>query len=304
MTRTKNPLRLGVGVGSQHPFDRIVAVAQAAEANGFSTIAFGDQPPSPGAEAWTIAAAVGVHTKKLILTHSTLNVPFRNPAMTAKMAASLDVITGGDRVQMTLGAGGQKAQYDSYGINFSTSGERFAGLRDAVSIMRGLWSNETFTYHGRIYSVTDATVGTRPVSGTIPIWIGALGPQMMRYTGMVADGWMKNRGLPASMEELRGLVSQLEAGAEEAGRDPRTIRRVLNASAAIGEKAVQALASGRASGPANLVVSPFQGTVDQVIDAIERYRDEGIDTFHFRIPDDHVIEQLQIFGEEVIPKLG
>jgi alkanesulfonate monooxygenase SsuD/methylene tetrahydromethanopterin reductase-like flavin-dependent oxidoreductase (luciferase family) len=302
MTRTTNPVRFGISVGAQ-PFDKLVAVAQAAEANGFSTISFADQPPSPAPEAWTVASAIGALTKKLVLTHATLNVPFRHPAVTAKMAASLDTIAGSGRVELTMGAGGQQQQYESYGLPYGTPGERFEGLRDAVAIMRGLWANDTFSYDGPVYSVKDATIGVRPAGGSIPVWIGALGPRMMRYTGRVADGWMKNRGLPADMEELRGLIALLETGAEQAGRDPRIIRRVLNSPAALGEKAMESLASGRAPGPAYTVVSPFQGTPEQVIDAIERFRDEGIDTFHFRIPEDHILDQIPIFGEDIIPNL-
>ena len=94
MTRTNNALRFGMNVGAR-PFDEAVALCKVAEEAGFDTVGFfADRPPGENLEAWTLATAVGVLTKRVILTHVTLNVPYRNPALTAKMAASLDVITG------------------------------------------------------------------------------------------------------------------------------------------------------------------------------------------------------------------
>ena len=100
--------------------------------------------------------------------------------------------------------------------------------------MRGPWSNDSFTRQGQRLSAEDATVLPRPVRGTIPIWIGALGPRMMRFTVREANGWMKNRGWPESMEQLAELVGIVVGAAAKAGRDPGNIRRVLNGVEAMG----------------------------------------------------------------------
>ena len=301
MTRTNNPVHFGLRIAGSPPFDRAVAIGQAAEAAGFSTASFMDRPPDPMLEGWTFATAVGARTEKLILTHGTLNVPFRNPALTAKMAATLDFITGGGRVELTLGAGGQPnhMHYTSYGIPFGDAGQRFDGLRDAVNIMRGLWANETFSYSGRAYRVEDASIGVRPVNGTIPIWIGAFGPRMMRYTGRIADGWMKNGGWPGSIEELRGLVQVLEDSASKAGRDPLAIRRVLNGAAAIGEGSQEA----KIPGPMGIASPNLGGTSQQILETVDTYRNEGIDTFYLSLQTDQLMDQIHQFGEEVIAQV-
>ena len=127
MARTSNPMQFGIRIGGSPPFDRATAMAQAAESAGFSTLCFSDRPPDPGLEGWTFATAIGAQTKKLKITWGTLNVPFRNPGLTAQMASSLDFILGGGRVEMTLGTGGQQnsQQYTNYGLPFGDNGERF-----------------------------------------------------------------------------------------------------------------------------------------------------------------------------------
>jgi alkanesulfonate monooxygenase SsuD/methylene tetrahydromethanopterin reductase-like flavin-dependent oxidoreductase (luciferase family) len=303
MAATKNPLRFGVNI-RRPAFPEVLAQAQAAEEAGFDTVTFSDRPPEQNLEAWTVATAVGVLTRRVILAHSTLNVPFRNPALLAKMAASLDVITGGGRVELMLGAGAQEAHFRSYGIPFGPPAERFRALREAVHILRGLWAHPSFTYHGRVYHVQEAQAPPRPVRGTIPIWIGALGPQMLAYTGRIADGWLKNRGWPSSLDELRGLVAQLEAAAERAGRDPATIRRALNGAGGIGESAAEVERIRRAfanhplpGGQAGLV-----GTVDQILETIAAYREAGVDTFHLQFPPEDTVEQIRWFGRAVLPR--
>ena len=294
MTRTLNPIRFGINPRGL-PFDRLVSVVKAAEDAGFDTVTFADRPPEDNLEGWTLASAIGALTRRVILTHSTLNVPFRNPALTAKMAASLDVITGG-RVELTLGAGGQEPHYRAYGIPFGTPGERFTDLKDAVTIMRGMWGAEPFSYQGRQYGVEETMAEPRPVRGAIPIIIGAGKPRMLRYTGAVADGWIKNGGWPDSMEQLRDLVGQMEAGAVEAGRDPRTIRRVLNCAVYIGPGQPPADDTARTQG--GLI-----GTAERILEIVDEYAEAGVDSFHMRFPGPDAEEQMRRFGEEVIAPL-
>jgi alkanesulfonate monooxygenase SsuD/methylene tetrahydromethanopterin reductase-like flavin-dependent oxidoreductase (luciferase family) len=303
MTASLNPLRFGVNLtGPNRPYAELLATARVAEEAGFDTVAFTDRPPENNLEAWTLASAIGVLTERVHLTHNTLNVPFRNPALLAKMAASLDSITGGGRVILTLGAGAQAQHFETYGIAFGSPGDRFADLRDSIEIVRGLWANDRFTYRGRAHHVEDAVVMPKPLDGAIPIYIGALGPRMMRYTGRVADGWLKNRGWPESLDELRPLVALLEDGAARAGRDPGSIRRVLNGAAGIGDDAVAAARARAARGGPTGSGNGLLGSVDQILETIERYREAGADTFHLAFPPADQHAQMRAFGGEVIPK--
>ena len=88
MTASTNPLRFGINPRGIS-YERVVSIAQIAEEAGFEVISFSDRPPEANLEGWTFATAVAVQTKKIAITHSTLNIPFRNPALLAKMASSL-----------------------------------------------------------------------------------------------------------------------------------------------------------------------------------------------------------------------
>jgi alkanesulfonate monooxygenase SsuD/methylene tetrahydromethanopterin reductase-like flavin-dependent oxidoreductase (luciferase family) len=305
MTASSNPLRFGINLtGPDRPYTELLATAHLAEKLGFDTVAMTDRPPENNYEAWTLASAIGALTHRIRLTHNTLNVPLRNAALLAKMAASLDAIAGADRVILTLGTGTGGPHFTSYGAAWgATPGERVRDLQDCITILRGLWANQTFTYRGRVHHVEQATVQPRPTDGALPIYIGALGPRLLRYTGAVADGWLKNRGWPESPDELQGYVGVLEEGAEKAGRDPRGIRRVLNGAAGFGETAAadaQARA-GRGGAPAGSG-NGLLGSPEQMLETIQRHRVAGADTFHLAFPATTRHEDMQRFAEEVLPR--
>ena len=196
-----------------------MSVGLAAEAAGFDVISFSDRPPEPSMEGWTLATAVAVQTERIAVTHSTLNVPFRNPALLAKMASTLDVMTGGGRVILTLGAGGQETHYRTYGIEFGSPGERVTDLEDAIAIMRGLWANESFSYAGRQFSVEECSAPPAPL-GPIPIIIGAGGPRMLRYTGAHAEGLDQERRLAGEPRAVPGPARPDRGGRRGCGPRP------------------------------------------------------------------------------------
>jgi alkanesulfonate monooxygenase SsuD/methylene tetrahydromethanopterin reductase-like flavin-dependent oxidoreductase (luciferase family) len=304
MSASTNPLRFGINLtGPDRPYAELLATAQLAEELGFDTVAMTDRPPENNYEAWTLASAIGALTSRIRLTHNTLNVPLRNAALLAKMAASLDAIAGADRVILTLGAGTGGPHFTSYGVAWgATPGERVTDLQDCIAILRGLWANDLFSYQGRVHSVQDATVQPRPTAGALPIYIGALGPRMLRYTGAVAEGWLKNRGWPESPDELQGYVAVLEQGAEKAGRDPAGIRRVLNGAAGFGESAAaeaQARASrgGAPAGSGNGLL----GTPEQILETLHKHRAAGADTFHLAFPAASRHDDMRRFAAEVLP---
>ena len=296
MARSSNSIRFGLNPRGL-PYDRIVAVAQAAEAAGFQNVAFSDRPPENNLEGWTLATAVALQTSRLRVTHSTLNVPFRNPALLSKMAAALDAITGGGRLILTLGAGGQETHFNSYGIEFGSPGERVDGLADAIEILRGTWANEQFTYDGKRYSVTEASVTPKPVNGSIPIFIGSSGPRMLRLAGRAADGWIRNGGWPSDLDAYREQVAVMEGAASAAGRDSAAIHRVVNCNAYVGDEDPATKLASTFGNPGGLMGKP-----EQVLETIEQYRDAGVDTFHVQFQNDIIDEQLAAFGELVIAK--
>ena len=296
MSRSGNSIRFGLNPRGL-PYNRVIAVAKAAEAAGFQNMSFSDRPPENNLEGWTLATAVALQTSRIRVTHSTLNVPFRNPALLSKMATALDAITGGDRVILTLGAGTQENHFTTYGIEFGSPGERVDGLIDTIEILRGTWANEQFTYAGKRYSVDEASVTPKPVNGTIPIFIGAALPRMLRLTGRTADGWIRNGGWPSDLDAYRAQVATIEEAASAAGRDPGTIHRVVNCNAYVGDGDPATKLATTFGNPGGLT-----GTAEQVLEIVEQYREAGVDTFHVQFQNDIIEEQLTAFGESVIAK--
>ncbi len=284
------------------PFTELLATALAAEGAGFEVVGLSDRPPEDNLEAWTLATALAVRTERVRVTHSTLNVPFRNPALLAKMAASLDVISGG-RLDLTLGAGAVVPHFESYGIGFGSGAERFEAMADTLAILQGLWTGEPFSYEGRRHSVRDAVALPRPTGGTVPIILGARGPRMLGLAGRHADGWQRPDGWP-SIDELRGQLAHLRDGAEAVGRDPDTLRIVLNASAGVGRNQGEVDAIRQTLNP--MAIPPLDGpmgTVDQILELLSTYRAEGVNAFYLSFPREDRIGHIQRFGEEIVARL-
>src|SRR3712207_4758593 len=147
------PLTFSTSAGNRTP-EQSVATARAAEAAGFTSVSFADRPHDPILAGWTLATAVAVQTERIRLFHATLNVPFRYPAVLAKEAATLDIISGG-RLDLCLGAGGERNRplYDTIGVPLAAPGERLQDLRDTIAILRGLWTHERFSHSGRVHRV-------------------------------------------------------------------------------------------------------------------------------------------------------
>jgi len=290
-------------------FEQALAVAHAAEAAGFASVAFGDRPHDPGLDGWTLATAVAARTERIRLWHTTLNLPYRYPAVLAKEAATLDRLSGG-RLDLCLGAGGEgnRPLYDSIGVPLGAPGERLTDLEDGIAILRGLWVHERFSYAGRAYRVEDAP-GTKPAQLAIPIWIGARLPRSLRMTGRIADGYIKNGGW-GSVEELAEMNRRVDAAAERAGRDPGALRHILNGSGYLARdradaEAIRAQAAAAPPGaggarPAGGLV----GTAEEVLELIRAYRAAGVDMFTVRFLGPDPLAQIARWGSEIVPAVA
>ena len=232
-------LRLGLNLpytegqmdGATPRWADIRAMALAAEAAGFDAVwvsdhvGFGDPAGSGpddwhGAwEAWTVLSALAAATTRVHLGSYVLCTPFRNPALLAKMADTLDEISGG-RAILGLGAGWNEVEFRSYGFPFE---ERFGRFADAVRIIAELLRTGRSTHDGRFERTRDARLSPRgPRPAGPPIMIGAGGPRLLRLTAELADRW--NGGLNG-FDEVVAALAALDAACRDAGRDPATIER-------------------------------------------------------------------------------
>jgi alkanesulfonate monooxygenase SsuD/methylene tetrahydromethanopterin reductase-like flavin-dependent oxidoreductase (luciferase family) len=224
---------------------------------------------------------IAATTSRIGVFPDVANLPLRPPAVLAKAAASLDLLSGG-RVELGLGAGSFTDAIEAYGGPRRSPGEALAALGEAIEVIRKVWSGErNLRFEGSHYWLRGAHSGPVPAH-PIGIWLGVYRPRALRLAGRVADGWV-----PSLRGDLRLLIegaARLDDAAAEAGRDPAELRRVLN------------VAGQLTDGPTEGVL---RGPVGQWVEELTALAlGQGFDTFVFWAEGPG---QLPRFAEEVVP---
>ena len=199
----------------------------AAERAGLELVGIQDHPYQRRFfDTLALIAFLAARTERVRLFPAVANLPLRNPAMLAKEAATIDVLSGG-RFELGLGAGAFWEGIEAFGGPRRSGPESVDALEEAIAILRACWSGErSVTFEGEHYGVHGMKFGPLPAH-PIGIWLGAYGPRMMRVIARLADGWFPS--LPRlPLDELPGRVRMIDEAAERAGRDPRSIRRIAN----------------------------------------------------------------------------
>lgn len=264
----------------------VIALAQRSEALGYDVVTFQDHPYQPTfLDTWTLMSWVAAQTANIHVSGNVLNLPLRQPAVLARSAASLDLLSGG-RVSLGLGAGAFWDAIEAMGVRKLSAGEAVEALQEAIDIIRGIWDmsgGQSLRYPGKYYSIKGMKRGPAPAHD-IPIWLGAYKPRMLKLTGQKADGWLPSLGY-IKPEELAAANAIIDEAAQEAGRDPREIRRMLNIS---GQFA-----------PTNrgFLNGPSSQWVEELLPLVV---EDGIGTFILAGDDPRAMEQ---FAQEVIPAL-
>ncbi|MBD5785995.1 LLM class flavin-dependent oxidoreductase [Cellulosimicrobium terreum] len=236
MTDYGHPLRFGTFVTplADDPA-ATVARARLAEDVGLDLVTFQDHPYQPRfLDTWTLLSYVASSTERIHVAPNVANVPMRQPAVLARAAVSLDLLSGG-RVDLALGAGAFWDAMEAMGVARLTAGGSVDALAEAVDVIRGIWGEGTpagvrggVELAGSHHRLAGADPGPA-TARRIPVWLGALGPRMLRLTGTVADGWLPSLGR-VGLDGLRAGNAAIDAAATATGRDPREITRLLNVS--------------------------------------------------------------------------
>lgn len=228
--------------GSRDP-QQPVQLAQLAEQLGYELATFQDHPYQPAfLDTWTLLSWVAAQTSTIRLSPNVANVPLRPPAVLARSAASLDLLSGG-RVELGLGAGGFWDAIEAMGGERLTPGQGVDALREAITIIREIWDTGRgkdgqrggVRVDGRYHRASGAKRGPRPAH-PIPLHIGAYKPRMLRLTGQLGDGWLPSLGYLQPGDLARGNAA-IDQAAARADRDPREIRRLLNVGADLADPA-------------------------------------------------------------------
>jgi alkanesulfonate monooxygenase SsuD/methylene tetrahydromethanopterin reductase-like flavin-dependent oxidoreductase (luciferase family) len=259
------------------------AAVRRAEELGLDLVGIQDHPYQRRfLETWALIGDLLARTERIRIFPDVANLPLRNPAMIAKQAASLDVLSFG-RFELGLGAGAFWEGVGAMGGPVRSPGEAVDALGEAIRIIRLFWSGErSIDFEGRFYSVRGLHPGPPP-EHPIGIWLGAYRPRMLALTGRLADGWVPS--LPyAPPDQIPALQERIDDAARAAGRDPREIRRLYN---------VVGMIDGAGDG--------LRGTAADWVEWLTSFAVElGFDTLIFW-PRGDVVAQVERFAQEVAP---
>ena len=213
--------------------ENIVTLARIADASGLDLVTVQDHPYQPAfLDTWTLLSNLAARTQRVHLVPNVANLPLRPPALLAKAAASLDVLSDG-RVELGIGAGAFWDAIEALGGPRRAPGEAVIALEEAISVIRALWTpGRTPRIDGEHYRLAGAKPGPFPVH-PIGIWVGAYGPRMLGLTGRLGDGWLPSQAY-APPERLAEMNARIDAAAGAAGRDPAIVRRLYNLNGSFG----------------------------------------------------------------------
>jgi len=230
MTDYGHDLQFGTFITpSARDADSVVALAELSESAGLDLVTFQDHPYNADfLDTWTLMSWVAARTERIHLAGNVLNLPLRPPAMLARSAASLDLLSHG-RFEMGIGSGAFWDPIAGMGVPKLTPGQGIAALSEAIDLMRAIWAesgSRRVRFSGEHYTVPGMQRGPVPAHA-IDLWIGAYKPKMLRLTGEKANGWLPSLGY-LDLKDAPASNATIDEAALAAGRNPREIRRLLN----------------------------------------------------------------------------
>lgn len=321
--------------GREASWDGVMRTARAAERAGFDSVWVSDHlfldwgkyggpsAPQGSLECLTTLAGLAGVTERVRIGSLTLCNDLRNPGLVAKMAATVDLLSGG-RLDLGLGAGWYEPEYELAGIAFDPAATRIRRLGEAAEIIARLLEGEDLTFEGRYYSMKGAICRPGPhQSPRPPIWIGGKGDLLLRTAARHADGW--NLSWIGSLEAYGERAAAAARACEETGRDPASLRRSVGAYVLAGKderdlrRRFERLVVGTPRGVLPEVErgsavsweefrsTRVAGTVQQVVDRLGELADMGVEevivslgALPFQVSD---LDDVELVGAEIAPAI-
>lgn len=309
------PIRFGVQAAPQQiSWSELRALWQEVESLGFDTLWVNDHllpsvgpVEAPNMEGWTVLAAMAALTSRVQIGALVTANTFRHPAVLAKMAATIDHISGG-RLILGIGSGYFEQEHRVYGVPFFTAVRRAEQLAEAVQVIRKLWTEETPSFHGQYYQLIEAPFAPKPLRRPHPpIMIGGAGETLtLPIVAKYADMWNVGGLTPQALAQK---ITVLETHCRQIGRDCRNIEKsyltplYLRPSATEVEGFLRQIPRSQALSPEQLRATILVGDVDTVRRQLQAYIDVGVTHFIIvvRRPGFYDLEGLRLFAREVIP---
>ena len=285
-------------------------MAQRAEASGFGSLWAYDHfhtVPTPRQEAtlecWSLMAALAASTERVRLGQMVSSIGYRPPGLLAKMAATIDVISGG-RLDVGLGAGWYENEYAGYGYEFPRAGVRLSMLREYVRVVKRLWTEDTVDHAGEHYRFEGAINRPRPLQDPHPpLWIGGGGERVtLRIVAEEADYSNFEYDIDLFIHKSRVLARHCE----DVGRDFADIRRSFHVEIIMEdtESAVAAklerICEQRGMPPADIESRSLIGTPDEIAEGLGRLEEAGCDTVLCYFSDAVWGDGIEMFGSTFI----
>jgi F420-dependent oxidoreductase-like protein len=283
---------LGVQIEPQFgfKFDDILAIALDAERAGFTRLWISDHLfLDPNAvntdclEAWTLLAALAVRTERIRIGPMVTSQSYRNPALLAKIAAAVDVMSKG-RLDFGLGAGWKDVEYRAYGYEFPDAPTRVTQMIETLEICTRMWKDERASYQGKHYRIENALCSPKPAQKPLPVWIGGSKPRVMRAAAKYGHAF--NITVSASApRDLPDRLRDLDEACRIEKRDPKTLLRSAFLIACVGttraeaESRLDQLAARAKTDRAGFLKQRpglLFGTADDAAEKLKGYADEGI----------------------------
>ncbi len=307
-----HPVRFGIQTGQQNvEWAEMLDLWRKADAWGYDSLWNFDHfypiyvdPEGPCLEGWTTLSALAQATTHARIGHMVTGNTYRHPCLTAKMAASLDHISGG-RLNLGIGAGWFELEHRSFGIDFKTVPGRLEALDEACQIIRGMFTQPKTTLHGRHYTVTDAMCLPQPVQRPHPpIMIGGTGRKvLLKIVARHADMWNAS----GNAELMRELIDVIRRHGDAVGRDTDAIEKTVmmplcyRAAPARQEFMCNLVAHMSQKAPEEARHQIMIGDRQECLETIARYRKAGVTHFIFMTFSPYFRDEIQAFAEEVIP---
>lgn len=306
-------LRFGIHSGQQYTdFPSYLALFREVEELGLDWASVFDHflpiqcnPEGPCYDGLTALAGLAAGTSKITCGILVTGVTYRNPAMLAKIAVTLDHLSGG-RFELGMGAAWYELEHNQYGIPFPAVKDRMDMLEEAVPIVKSLFTQKHTTFEGKHFQLKDALSEPKPLK-KIPIWIGGGGEQRtLRVTARFADGWNYFLG---PVEEYQHKLDVLAKHCTDCGRDPQEIRKsvvcqaVLRETRSQAQEAAEQRARKLGDKAAPLPEAAVVGTPEDLIERLRPFVKMGVGDFLVlaRPPADPVT--LELFATRVAPAL-
>jgi alkanesulfonate monooxygenase SsuD/methylene tetrahydromethanopterin reductase-like flavin-dependent oxidoreductase (luciferase family) len=267
----------------------VLDLAQAADRGGLDLVAIQDHPYQPShLDTWTLISYLAARTEHVHFTPDVADLALRPPALLAKAAASLDVLTGG-RVTLGVGGGAMNQAITSIGGPDRTPGQIVEYTAESLTVLRRALAGQKVALDGKHHHIRGYQAGPLPAH-SVPIWLGAFKPRMLNLTGRLADGWICPLNIYVPPEDVPAAQQHIDATAVEAGRHAADIRRIYNVLGTIttGPSAAGQGLTGDAETWARTLT-------DWVLTL-------GFDTFIFWAADDPAL-QLDLFIHDVVPRV-